>query len=90
MSAVLLGSCHPGTDLHIQSARAVVAEAEAQIALAREAEDAGRQNESGEFYLNARKHLRAAREHYLAGRADRSSDPQLLEEFATLAVRNED
>ena len=89
-SAVLLGACLPGSDRHIQSARAAVDEAEAQIALAREAEDAGRQNESGEFYLSAQEHLQAAREHYLTARADRSSDTQLLEEFAALAVRTQD
>ena len=81
MSAVLLGSCRPGTDRRIQSARAAVAEAEAQIALAREAEDAGRQNETGEFYLNAREHLRAARDHYLAqidAGKDRAPETQAL------------
>ncbi len=90
ISAVTLCSCAPGSEQHIQSARAAVAEAEAQLGLAREAEDAGRQNETGEFYVSAREQLVEARDHYLAGRADLSSDAQLLEEFAALAVRSED
>ena len=90
ISAIPLSSCSPGSQHYIQSARAAVAEADAQLALAREAEDTGRQNETGEFYLSARQHLRIARDHYLAGRVDLSSDAQLLEEFAALAVRSED
>lgn len=89
-STLPLYSCAPGGEPHIQSARAAVAEADAQLALAREAEDAGRQNEAGEFYASAREQLVAARDRYLAGGADLSSDVQLLEEFAALAVRSQD
>ncbi len=90
ISTLPLYSCAPASESHIQSARAAVAEADAQLALAREAEDAGRQNESGEFYTSAREQLVAARDHYLAGRTDLSIDAQLLDEFAALAVRSQD
>ena len=90
MAALPALSCSPGRAQHIQDARRSAAEAEGQLALARQTRDAGKQNETIEHLRNAQNGFVNARDLFLTARIDLSSDPELLEEFAVLAVRTED
>ena len=81
-------SCGAGGARGIDEARALVEGADEKMALATQAP--GNQAEASEHAAAARADLRAARDLYFQAGADRSRDPELLSEFAALAVRTED
>ncbi len=83
-------SCSPGSAQRVEDARAAVAGAEEQLGLARETFGAGKQDEADEHLRNAKDGFANARDLYIEARADLSSDPELLEEFAASALRTED
>ncbi len=83
-------SCTPGNAPSVEDARAAASGAEEQVNLAREAFSAGKQDAANEHWQNASDGFLNARDLYLGARADQSSDPELLEEFAASAVRTED
>jgi len=90
MVVVAAVSCAPGDVGRLDEARGLVGDADEAFATAAGMTSPEEQASAAEMLGEARGMLRDARDLYLRAKADQSDDPEVLREFAELAVRTED